>query len=266
MIPGESLGSPPVAAWRRPWVVLAGLVFVAQVLAFWGLAPGGNGAIRRTLEPGRDRFLPEPDGLEATRTLENWSWLLSPAVFLLPTELGFSGAAWMRANPGDLEVEAFDVAYRPLPWERACDSMRVQEVQPSLDPGPAGGWGTIPEAVDWPKVAPVPLPSRSEVRVLSGLRGRPILSGALLDVPSDGRIALARAVVVRVTVDETGELSAPPVVWESSEVPAADEAAVKAARRLVFAPVGAGAGLESGLVRVEWAVGSGAAPGKEGAR
>ncbi len=200
----------------------------------------------------RDAFVTEPTGLDEARSLETWNWLLSPAVFLMPSERGFSGTAWMRGNTAEFELEGFDVPSRPLPWERADDFGVARSIVPPLDPGPAMSWSALPGPALNPRIAEMPFPYRSQVRVLAGLRGRVLVGGSNIGVAPDAAMAMARPAVVRVTIDASGGLSAPPVIWESSEAPAVDEAAVKVARKLVFSPLQSGDRVETGLVSIEW--------------
>lgn len=266
----EPADSRALARWRQPWVPIALLAFVVQVAGFWLVSSEPTRTPRRS-PPRQDAFLPEPDGIEATLRQDAWRWLFTPAVFLLPSDQDFSGLAWMRVGSGDLEVESLEVPDRPLPWELVRGGPGAEPALPRSDPGPAGRWSPPADVALLPGVGAVPLPAENRVRLLAGLRGRAIVAGGDPGLPADARVPLARPPVVRVTVDESGELADPPVIWESSELPAADEAAVQAARRLRFERGSAGTGVESGLVSPEWAVpvkaaGTNAPPGGEGRR
>ncbi len=254
---------PPGAWWRERWVGIASLALVLELLGFWAVSKDPV-PIRRTTPTRQDSFVTDPAGsgpaAGAVSVLDAWSWLMTPAVFLLPSAEDFSGLAWIRGDPGGLEAEVFELPFRPLPWE----SVRVIDPPGSyftrLDPGPAAGWEGPPGAVPIPVPGPVPMSVASRVRVVSGLVGRRIRSGDRPGLAQDGRIAAARPVVVRVTVDRSGELADPPVLWEPSDVGVADEAALVLARGLVFEPGPAAAELESGLVMVEWAGPRGTGP------
>lgn len=246
---------PAGAWWRERWVGIAALTLLLELLGFWAVSKDPIPS-RRSSPVRQDAFVTDPGAgptSGSVSVLDSWSWLMSPAVFLLPSAEDFSGLAWIRGDPGGLEAEVFELPFRPLPWEsvRVIDPPGIYFTR--LDPGPAAGWDGPPGAVPIPVPGPVPMSVGSRVRVVSGLVGRGIRSGGKPGLAPDGKIAAARPVVVRVTVDRSGELVDPPVLWEPSDWAAADEAALVLARALVFEPGPGAAELDSGLVVVEWA-------------
>lgn len=246
--------------WRGRWGGFAVFVFAVHVGVFWLVSGDPSPAApRKPLD--RYKFVATPpDPADST----GWRWLFSPALFVSPSPDDFSAAAWLDTAPVRVEVEPFAVPERPMPWE----SIRGREPAPALasrlDPAPGGRW-EVPTVSGWvPGVSGVPLPREGAVMRVAGLAGRlPARSGGLeagLAVPTGVEVGPALPVVLRVAVDERGELVQPPVVWESSQVKVYDEAALGVVRRLRFTAA-PGTGVAWGLVSVEWPVAVGVEAG-----
>ncbi len=238
---------PPGAWWRGRWGVFALAVFWLQIAAIWAVSGRPEPPVKAVPTRG-PIFLPDAPGDPAYGA---WRWLLTPSLFVLPSAEDFSGPAWLGAAPQPIEVESFVVPERPLPWGPVRGPGTAPALVSRIDPGLAVLWN-VPTATLAPLVVPpVRLPTRGQVRVIEGLEGH-----RLVGDPSVGPEPLAggeaaRPVVVRVAVDETSGWAAPPVIWESSEVPAVDEAALRLVRELRFTASGSGRP-SWGLIRVEW--------------
>lgn len=233
------------AWWQESWVRMAALIMAAHVGVFWVISPNPVSP-PRSVGPASVRFAVEPWGALGEGDLDAWRWLFTPSVWVRPSAEDFSGAAWLRGAPVRIEVEAFDVPERPLPWGHDRPAVLIAEPGPHPGPGPSGRWDLPDESVATPAVGPVPVLQGPRLRILGGLAGRSIRA-----VPDLGGLAPAvpaRPVVVRLRVDADGEPAGPPVLWDGSEVPEADEAALRAARSLRF-EAGSAAG---GLVEFEW--------------
>lgn len=225
----------PSPGWRRPSIAVAVAAVGAQVLGFWLVSPGDH-----TRSPGRPPVTARQafvDGEAGGAAVQSWLWLLNPAVFVQPSERDFSGVAWLEGTPLRVEIEAFAVPQRPLPFESAVAPgaalrLPVDARGPlaRLDPGPGSRWDLSEGRTAPPPTGPVPLPVESQLRVLSGLAGWQLANRPAW--PASAEAAGALPVVVRLALGADGEPATPPTVWESSGVPALDEAAVTLARGL----------------------------------
>lgn len=239
--------------WRQRWVSLTAIVMAVQVFAFRSVAPESLRRRRPSVERF-DAFVTPSLGNSDGAALEAWCWLMTPAVFLLPAAEDFSGLAWLQGEAGGLAAEVFELPLRPLPWGGPEVGYPRGLGLPRVEAGMAERWRDSWDAVGLPAAVPVPVARASRIRVVAGLEGRPIVRGLESALVPEAKVAAARPVVVRVTVDASGELAEPPVVWEASDLAAADEAALSWVRGLGFAPSRGGGGVEreTGLVVVEW--------------
>lgn len=261
-----TMGGKPVARrgdgrawWQEPWVGLALGVFVLQIGLLWIVTPNPDPP-RVPAPPARQRIVGESGSESSRSSLDAWKWLFTPALLLRPSDEDFSGPAWMRGTAVRIEVEAFDVPERPLPWFRDRPSVVMAAPSRRPAPGPALGWGVPSDSVALPPVPGVPLAGGPRVRVVAGLAGRGWATGAAPALEDPG-VGPARPVVIRVRVAADGELASPPVLWEGGDVAAADEAALKAARHLRFNPTKGEEGEGWGLVAFEWGSGAGGTNG-----
>ncbi|MFN0067444.1 MAG: hypothetical protein ACKVYV_07375 [Limisphaerales bacterium] len=247
VLPGPGLRRVPRWAWG------AAVIFVAQVAVIWWL--GGRGTPRPPPpDPWRGRFLAH-DAV----AVPGWLDGLSPTVFLLPGPDDFSGVAWLRPVPAPYPAEAFAAEPRPLPAAQAWAAAVPPDFPSSPAASPAVRW--TPPALATPVAPPVPLAGACW-RLVSAPSGVRLLAAAPPATPGTNA-GPAGPVTLRVAFDAAGHVSTPPAVAASSGLPAADAAALAAARALRFAvPAAEGRpGDTAGWAEVElnWGAG-GAAP------
>jgi hypothetical protein len=238
-VPAPAHPGPPAAA-PRGWMVVAVAAVTVQVLGFWMVSPADHAPKRATPPPARQAFLDvTPDG-DTDGGADGWLWLLSPSVFFQPSERDFSGAAWLAGTPVRVEIEAFSVPQRPLPFEGAIVPGEATRLAGGtrgplsrVDPGPGSRWEVTEGLPRSPVSTPVPLPAESRLRVVSGLAGWRLRSPPAWPSPAEASAGIPP--IVRVVLGPDGEPATPPTLWESSGVAALDEAAVEVVRRLRWA-------------------------------
>lgn len=256
MTPSDSTTQVRRPWWRERWVSMALLITVAQVALFWALSPPDT---PRVAQPPRARDAFVLNGEGGCEIFEEWLWLMSPAIFMAPSRQGFSGAAWLNARTPEAEIEQLTAQTHPMPYQPVASVSIRAPLLPRQDLGLASQWRIPPGSPELPKPPPTPLPDRGEARIISGLRGWRAAFPDKLPAAPDG---VAPPVVVRVAVDRSGGVAAPPIVWEGSGSAAVDEAAIQIARGLRFertesageeAEAAAAGGLAWGLISIEWA-------------
>ena len=256
--------------WRRRWIAAATLAVLAQLAGFWVVSPPDRRMedLARPL-PARQSFL---TGDEGGATTETWLWLMNPSILLQPSERDFSWPAWLAESPLRVEVEGFVLPQRPLPFETAVAPAVAGEspretVGPlaRLDPGPGRRWEMTEGRPVPPAVGPVPLPVQNDLRVAAGLAGWH-LTGSLV-WPVIRETASGVPAVVRLALGGDGQPATPPTLWESSGVPALDDAALAVVQQLRWRRTegttaagiepwsDSGSGWSWGLVEIRWGLG-----------
>ncbi len=247
--------------WRERWVRVAAVVALIHVGLVWWLSPPDRPGVPQRA-PARQVFV---DGQIGGPEYVEWLWLMTPTISLAPSTHGFSGAAWLEAETTETPFEDFTFRRQPLPYTPMSVSRAVPMLMSRVDPSPAYRWDIPGLEVTAPDVQPVPLSDRGRVRIVSGLAGWIVPEE--VEVPGSPGGMAPPPTTVKVVVDARGELVAPPVVWESSGVSAADEAALEVVDGLRFErsldattwpPTGE---LSWGLVVVEWPKPAGPAEG-----
>lgn len=255
---GATAGPRPIRRrwWRQSWVWMAVAILVAEVGVVRLLSSRGALVGRPLRSPlPRYRMIPvEEEGVDRERG-ELWSALMSPAVMLMPSAYDFSGSSWLAGPTAEVALEAFLARIQPLPFESIRGGGGL-EAYPRLDPGPGSRWEVQGGMGPLPNVASVPLPVDGWIRILEGLAGWTLDQSVRLEPLPEG--VLAQRAVVRVMVDGSGSLASPPVIWESSGAPVADEAALGLVRKLQLRRAGSGApGVNDqerswGFIAVSW--------------
>lgn len=239
----------PARPRRLPrWAWLAAAVFAAQVALIWQLSAPATPRPPPP-EPWRTRFLDA--GEPASR---DWLSTLSPAAFLLPDVRDFSGPAWLRPPAAEYPAEPLAAAPRPLPAAQGWAVAAPPDFPASLASGmPAGG--LPPPAPALRTAPPVPL-AGPRWRLVGAPAGVALLAAEVPEAPSTAPLPGVR---LRLVLDGAGFPATPPVLLESSGEPAADAAALAAARRLRFRSPAAGGrpGDPMGVAEVvlEWGAG-----------
>lgn len=244
-------GVGPVGPWwRRRRVVMAGIAVVVQVAFFWMLSLPGEPTGERADGP-RTRWTVASD---AEGAFEDWLWLMNPGLFLLPSTHDFSAAAWMEMRRGEVRFEPLTMKAQPLPFAPVAAGATLRgPLLARMDAGPGHRWEVPSGGLAVPASAPPPVSRRTTLRRVTGLDGWRWPEGWAWPSAPEGTIP--GSTILRVTVNERGELAAPPVVWESSGVAAADGLALRWAEGLRWerGDGHAGDGWGWGLVAVDWA-------------
>ncbi len=206
-----------LGAWlRQPWVVLAGVLTVIQFGVIWMVSARGDWGPG---VPPRARHSLALGGV-SDPGLGPWLWLMHPGIMLAPTAEDFSGLGWMRRPGLAVEFESVKRSDQPLPFEP------LPRVTPAVAPSARAGrapewpWDLPAFSVALPRIAAVPFPRTTTARILSALPGLAFRLDPVLPTAPAG--SAPDALVLRVTVDATGAVSAPTMVWESSGDPGLD--------------------------------------------
>src|SRR5690554_4136757 len=103
--------------WRQRWVLVALAIAVIQCAVFWALSPPDVPG-RMVPAAARHRIINE-----TSPEFQEWLWLMTPNVFLLPSSRDFSGLAWLANNAGDVAFEPLTVKSQPLPFAPVAASI-----------------------------------------------------------------------------------------------------------------------------------------------
>jgi hypothetical protein len=198
-------------------MILALAITLVQCAVFWALSPRDLPG-RMVATPARHEFINE-----TAAAFQEWLWLMTPGVFLLPSSRDFSGVAWLAEDPSDVAFQPLTVKSQPLPFAPVAASVATADLLPRIDSGPAAHWDLPPAEIPLPSVPPVPLRDKGAVRIASGLESWQLPRDIPVPPPPAGTIP--GPALLKIAVDSSGELAAPPVVWETSGNPAADQLA-----------------------------------------
>ncbi len=249
MSEGATSGLHPVRRrwWRQSWLWMALAILAAEVGVVVLLSSRGAlvGPAPRSPMP-RYRMVPEAEEGGDRDRAELWSALMSPAVMLMPSAYDFSGSSWLAGPKAEVALESFLAPIQPLPFESIRGGGGL-EPYARVDPGPGSRWEVRGGMGPLPTVGPVPLPVDGWIRILEGLAGWTLDQSVRLEPLPEG--VLAQRAVVRVTVDGSGTLASPPVIWESSGASVADEAALALVGKLQLTRAGSRAPAADGLER-----------------
>ncbi|MBX3746258.1 MAG: hypothetical protein KF833_13210 [Verrucomicrobiae bacterium] len=242
--------------WRRRRVAMAAIAVGAQVAFFWMLSlPGEPTEVR--VEGPRTQWTMAGDSEGA---FEDWLWLMNPGLFLLPSTHDFSAAAWMEMRRSEVGFEPLTMKSQPLPFAPMAAGMSLRgPLLARMDAGPGHRWEVPSGGLTLPASTPPPVPRRTTLRRVSGLEGWQGPEGG--EGPAGPEGAIPGPTILRVTINERGDVAVPPVVWEGSGVPAADGLALRWVEGLRWERAdggsggssGSGAGWTWGLVAVDWA-------------
>lgn len=175
-----------------------------------------------------------------------------PTLFALPGVRGFSGAAWLKAEP---------LGYQPTNWTEPPRWLTQNVAQLGaafaelIRTNPAShrafGGKPAPRRNDV-AVPAVPLEAKSSFRIEGQLAGRELITS--LEVPSFPHTDILANTVVQLVVNRSGFVFSPAILLSGSGSKAADSRAVELARSLRFKPVAAGGAttLTWGTLIVQW--------------
>lgn len=224
--------APEPAVWSRGRVWSAVfLVIVAQLaVIFW--SSERRSAVTR--QPGTTTSFSLVADARAGTPLAELLDLDDPTLFALPHARGFSGGAWMKAPTFRHRSEdwtepprffALPVDELGTAFAEFVDTNVVGATVLSDKPAPR-----LSEVV----ASPVPLPTRSAIRLADGLAGRAIASAP--DVPAIRHTDILAATVVEVSVKPSGFVFSA-TVFSSSGSKMADQTALDLARAIRFKPI-----------------------------
>lgn len=235
----------------RPFLILAGSLVVLQFSFFALLSPAPA-----PRPPQGHRWGGALASEKAGAEWAEWLWLQSPGILLMPSSIGFSGSAWLNRTTTEPGVDESTVEPKPMPFLPPPQAVSWTGLLPRPESSLAPSWG-IPSAGAPAAASPLPIAAGGRWRLLEGLHGWVLVDGG--GVPLAPQAAPARATVIRLAVDGRGEILSPPITWEGSGFPEADEAARRAASGLRVRWAGDGEPPEAswGLVAVEWGLAAG---------
>lgn len=222
-------GSKPT--WSRArWVRVIVLLFFGQLFLTWVLAERTPRPVREVKEVSQVALLTLPSANEAAH---QHPAVAGATLFALVDPRGFSGAAWLRAEPRespltDWKEPDFWLAANPdrlgLPFQRFIQTNAPQLTSAAVIPAYESTPVTLPAT---------PPPARSSLAVIGELGARKLLANPAIPLwPLAGTL---RPTQVSIAVDASGEVFSA-VVEKSSGDDAADEEALRTARQLRFAP------------------------------
>lgn len=238
------------AVWSRSrWWTAVAIAFLVQVLLAATLSDS-RPIVPRLPETQTSLHLiadaPPDSAIGALLSLED------PTLFALPSVRGFSGDAWLKAQP---------LAYQPTNWTEPqrwltqnleqLGAAFAELIRTNAAPHRAFAGKPPPRRNDI-AVPAVPLPAKSSFRFEGQLAGRGLI--APLELPSFPHTDILANTSVQLVVNRSGFVFSPPIVLNSSGSKAADSRAVELARSLRFKPVAAGDAttLTWGTLIVQW--------------
>jgi hypothetical protein len=187
-----------------------------------------------------------------TQTLNERHRLDDPTLFALPHPRGYAAETWLRLP--QIAIQPYRWTEPPrllaLPVERLGErfvAFAISNAAPRLQLQPLA---SVQYAdVEIPKTSAPAHPSR--LRVNEGLAARKILN-APAELPAWSAIEPLTNTLVRVMVDERGNVFSPMLLRPGSGSKEADQFALRFARETRFAAEAAGGALDRGLLIFEW--------------
>jgi TonB family protein len=222
--------SEPPEWSRARWLGAVAIALVAQVGLLFLLSER-NRILPRRIESSFTLHLAA--GVSSGSPLAELIALDDPTLFVLADRRGFSGSAWMQAQPVGHEIQDWS---EPVPWlTNRVDELgagfrqfaRTNIIGPRLfadKPAPQ---------VSQVAVAPVPLRARSAFRLEGAVAGRGLLRS--VEVPSESYTNILTNTVIQVSVNPLGFVFSASVLVSSGSIPA-DQDAVVLAKALRFKP------------------------------
>ena len=240
---------------RQRWIAGAVLAVGIEFAGFWLLSPSSQPRWRpRPSEP-----VPPPAGESSRRELERLLQLWTPALPLMAGLDDFSAQAWMHPEGAQVQVEAFAVPERRLPFVPAGSGDDSILVRSAGSESVAGAWT---ESGRWAASTAVQ-PRSTALAVDSTIRWRVLENAGKWRIAAPngpagaafpkvaGDAGFSPLPVVRLVLDPKGESVAPPLVWESSGQAALDAAALAVAGRWKWVCGGDGSSVGGATTRDE---------------
>jgi hypothetical protein len=224
-------------AWSRGrWWMAAVITLIVQVLLIVALSDLRPIVPRQSETQTSLRLVGDAPPDSAIGALVN---LEDPTLFALPGLRGFSGAAWMKAQPP--ARRRIDLAEPPRWLTQNVDQLGAAFAElVRTNPAPHHAFGDKPAPrLTEITVPPVPLPVKSSLRIEGDLAGRELMTP--LEVPSFPHTDLLTNTVVQISVGPSG-FPFPPFVLTGSGSKTADQRGLELARSIRFKPLAATGG------------------------
>lgn len=223
------------AKFTRSFWLLAGGIFAAQLVLI--LVLSDRTPLVGRVPPPTPRFRLAPNSpLELTKP--GATVLGDPTLFSRLSARGFSGRVWLEAPRPVHELRAWSAPVHWLKPNQTALGAGLRRLVPGQPVGELEGADKPRPALMEVRAAPIPLPTRSVLRVEGPLAARPL--AAPLELPAWPATDLVRESVVQVAVAPTGEVVFGTLLSlrgpKSAEQQRVDARALELARHARFQP------------------------------